>query len=589
MRTSLQLTLLILALTTCAAEARPSRRRLKSPITRTTTGRVRGRQEMVLDIRTRIFLGIPYAEPPVGALRFARPQPKRPWRHLLNATERHATCPQAPLSRITYHVTDKWEVNTEISEDCLYLNVWAPKTSYGHLPVIVWIHGGGFFMGSATLDLYDGKYLAAYGYVIVVSMNYRLGALGFMYLGGDAVAGNMGLLDQLLALRWVKENAASFGGDPGRITLMGESAGASAVGYHLLSPLSAGLFSAAILQSSSPLCRYSYSAPERILNLSRKLVTALECDRPTEQEVVDCLREVPAEAFPRTSLQPGVVESIGILLHAFTPTVDNYFLLSPPEKAVTQVSDTVPIMVSSVADEGTFFVMFGLPHLFPTMNSSAVSRAQYSQSVARIFPRYGESTLDVIRYIYSAWPYGDRENARALGAMVGDYHFTCPVNRFALLWAETGADVYMYQFSHRTESSAYPEWIGSAHADDLDYTFGMPLGESGNYTGQERNLTMDVMMYIVNFASTKNPNYAKALQFPGTLIWPRYTNKTRQYFVFDEEESVQTSPRTKHCEIWEKLVPSLEKREGEKVCVATNVYTSTQCLDVLIFICHSPS
>ncbi|NWZ88882.1 CHLE Cholinesterase, partial [Nesospiza acunhae] len=181
------------------------------------------------------FLGIPYAEPPLGPLRFAPPRPARPWGGVLDALSYPHACFQ-PVDTMFpgFGGSEMWNPNREMSEDCLYLNIWAPaprpKTP---APVLVWIYGGGFYSGAASLDVYDGRFLAAAEGVLVVSMNYRVGALGFLALPGHPEApGNVGLLDQRLALRWVQANIAAFGGDPGAVTLFGESAGAASLVEH---------------------------------------------------------------------------------------------------------------------------------------------------------------------------------------------------------------------------------------------------------------------------------------------------------------------------------------------------------------------
>ncbi|XP_009458843.1 PREDICTED: cholinesterase-like, partial [Nipponia nippon] len=184
------------------------------------------------------FLGIPYAEPPLGHLRFRPPRPARPWHGVLDASSHHHACYQAVDTMFPgFGGSEMWNPNREMSEDCLYLNVWVPvPRPSAAVPVLVWIYGGGFYSGAASLDVYDGRYLAAAEGVVVVSMNYRVGALGFLALPGHPEApGNVGLLDQRLALRWVRDNVGAFGGDAGAVTLFGESAGAASVGLHLLS------------------------------------------------------------------------------------------------------------------------------------------------------------------------------------------------------------------------------------------------------------------------------------------------------------------------------------------------------------------
>ncbi|KAM7536923.1 hypothetical protein Aperf_G00000065534 [Anoplocephala perfoliata] len=211
------------------------------------------------------YLGIPFAKPPLGKLRFAPPEPVDPWEGKRNATQMPKTCMQYTSGAFDHAnpAAQIWINNTLMDEDCLYLNVWVPSTHHRTnklLPVMVWIFGGGFYSGSATLDVYDGRFLAAMEEVIVVSMQYRLGPFGFLYIKPE-VGGNMGLKDQQLALKWVQDNIETFNGDPNQVTLFGESAGAVSVGLQYLAPTSRPLFKRIIMESSSPLNRWALSTP----------------------------------------------------------------------------------------------------------------------------------------------------------------------------------------------------------------------------------------------------------------------------------------------------------------------------------------
>ncbi|VDD78597.1 unnamed protein product, partial [Mesocestoides corti] len=192
---------------------------------------LKGTKWIVDGVEVDAYLGIPFAKPPVGSLRFAKPKAVKLWKGQLDATQRPNTCWQYLFSGFdkANPAARVWVNNTRMSEDCLYLNVWVPANMPQDgkpLPVMVWIFGGGFFSGTSTLDVYDGKFLAAKEGVIVVSMQYRLGPFGFLYVDSE-VDGNMGLLDQRLALKWVQKHIAKFGGDPTKVTLFGESAGAA--------------------------------------------------------------------------------------------------------------------------------------------------------------------------------------------------------------------------------------------------------------------------------------------------------------------------------------------------------------------------
>ncbi|XP_070552104.1 carboxylesterase 1E-like [Ptychodera flava] len=208
------------------------------PVVEVSSGRVAGttveftHPDVAIQRTVNIFRGIPYAEPPVGELRFQPPQSKTPWEGVYNATEFRPTCIQ-PVNNLLPESEPQ-------SEDCLFLNVYAPQTQSESLPVMVWIHGGAFLVGSGSL--YDSLPLSAIGNVIVVTINYRMGALGFFLTGDEHVTGNYALLDQIAALQWVQDNIAAFGGDANSVTIFGESAWAMSVDLLLFSPLSEGLF-----------------------------------------------------------------------------------------------------------------------------------------------------------------------------------------------------------------------------------------------------------------------------------------------------------------------------------------------------------
>lgn len=239
---SFQLRMLFLAQLVASSVAVPRSSRSVRHVERdAAVGRVRGVRQTVLGRRdVDIFLGIPFARPPVGELRFRRPEVARPWTGTWDATRLPATCFQAIDQAFgRFRGVDMWNPNTNMSEDCLYLNIWQPIDSGGETrrrkdggngggkAVMVWIYGGGFYSGTSTLELYDGRIIAAKSDVVVVSMQYRIGPLGFLYLGVPEVPGNQGLLDQQLALQWIYNYIQAFGGDRQRITLFGESSGAA--------------------------------------------------------------------------------------------------------------------------------------------------------------------------------------------------------------------------------------------------------------------------------------------------------------------------------------------------------------------------
>ena len=229
------------------------------------------------------FYGIPFAQPPVGELRFKRPVPIRGWDGVLNATQMPNTCSQVASKLFgNFDGEEMWNPNTLVSEDCLYLNIWVPEhlindSGRRTAKVLFWIYGGGFFSGTSTLDIYDGRILAGEHDVVVVSVQYRVGPLGFLYFGSEDAPGSMGLLDQNLALKWVYDNVRAFGGDPEGITLFGESAGSVSCSYHLLSPLSRPYIKHVILMSGVATAPFGFNTNAESLDVSIRLAKEFGC------------------------------------------------------------------------------------------------------------------------------------------------------------------------------------------------------------------------------------------------------------------------------------------------------------------------
>lgn len=340
----------------------------------TTSGLVRGFSRTVLDKEVHVFYGVPFAKPPVGQLRFRKPLPVDPWHGVLNATVMPNSCYQERYEYFPgFEGEEMWNPNTNISEDCLYMNIWVPRklrlrhkgsteTSErpGGLPILVWIYGGGFMSGTATLDVYDADIMAARSDAIIASMQYRLGAFGFLYLKenfsnvNEEAPGNMGLWDQALALRWLKDNAKSFGGDPDLITIFGESAGGSSVSLHLISPVTRGLVRRGILQSGTLNAPWSFMTGERADEVARILIEDCGCNSTQLQEdpsrVMTCMRSVDAKTL---SVQQWNSYG-GILGFPSAPTIDGVFLPKDPLDLVREADfEDTEILIGNNLNEGT--------------------------------------------------------------------------------------------------------------------------------------------------------------------------------------------------------------------------------------------
>ena len=308
------------------------------------------------------FLGVPFAAPPIGELRFKAPQPLQEWKPNVRPAKRHGgIC----LQRKGYeaYFVKVWTVNFSYSEDCLYLDVYTPNVSLS-LPVMVYIHGGGYEIGTAVTHPSD--ILALQGVVVVV-IQYRLGPFGFLTTGDSASPGNFGMLDQVEALKFVKENIANFGGNPNKITIFGESAGGSSVSLHLLSPLSKDLFHQAIAESGVDLSPFAIQPTSVGLRFAKELAEKLNCAKSDHDDMVACIREKEAK---------DIMEANKLIKYAFTdhpmwaPVVDMNFLHDTPRNLrQSEGYKKVPLIIGFTSDEGATFLNFMVNASFELMES----------------------------------------------------------------------------------------------------------------------------------------------------------------------------------------------------------------------------
>ncbi|NXH16847.1 ACES Acetylcholinesterase, partial [Bucco capensis] len=504
------------------------------------------------------FLGIPYAQPPLAALRFRPPMPANPWPGILEVTSHRHACVQAVDTMFPgFGGSEMWNPNRELSEDCLYLNVWVPvPRPAAAVPVLVWIYGGGFYSGAASLDVYDGRFLAASEQLLVVSMNYRVGALGFLALPGYPDApGNVGLMDQRLALRWVQENIGAFGGDPGAVTVFGESAGAASVGLHLLSSSSQQLFRRAVLQSGSPNGPWATLGAAEGRRRAASLGKLLGCgNNLNDSQLVACLRS--KDPLELVEQEAAVLPQQGVFRFAFVPVVDGEFLPDTPEAllAAGRGHPSAEVLLGAVQDEGTYFLVYGVPG-FGKDNESLISREEFLAGVTLGVPQANELAAEAVVLQYTDWLDQDNpvKNREALDDIVGDHNVVCPLMHFAQRWAERGLRVYAYLFDHRASNLPWPPWMGVPHGYEIEFVFGQPLEPKLNYTQQEMELSRRIMRYWANFARTGSPSGAQE-----QLPWPPYTALGQSYARLNAEPlQVQQGLRAQACAFWTRFLPKL--------------------------------
>jgi carboxylesterase type B len=451
---------------------------------------------------------------------------------------------------------------------------------------MVWIYGGGFYSGSASLPLYDGSLLSLKGDVIVVSMQYRVGPLGFLSLDDEHIPGNYGLLDQQMALQWVQNHIAAFGGDASYVTLFGESAGGASVSFHLLSPGSEQLFRNAIMESTTanaPSIFFSKDEAQTNAFALAKLVNCSSTRRTTIKNVADCLRQ-KTTASALTTEQFKIPFSGPSFRPRFGPTVDGTFLTkSPMELLNAGHFQQKNILLGVNSDEAGFFVLSAFPDYFSTSDDSApeLTPAKYRTAISAMIP-LNTSQISAVAFEYSTpCQFADRQslsNFQALVDLVGDREFKCPVVEVALAYAQESLDsgndfsVYVYTFEHRDPLDPWPQWAGRAlHGDEISFVFGQPFNRvtSANYTDSERQLSDKIITFWTNFAKSGDPNKNNNTGSVTPDNWPKYTADERLVMTFDIGNlQTQAGLRDRQCDFWNVLIPELSATTGHGVRLA---------------------
>ncbi|KAK7498999.1 hypothetical protein BaRGS_00009808 [Batillaria attramentaria] len=536
----------------------------QSTVVETTLGSVQGVRKTVNNRPVDVYYGIPFARPPVGDLRFKEPVPAEPWTGTRAAVEMPNSCFQSiDMEFNRFKGVEMWNPNTEMSEDCLYLNVWVPR-GFGSTPprtTMVWIYGGGFWAGTSTLTVYDATKLAATENVIVVSMNYRMGTLGFLYTNTTHAPGNMGLLDQVMALRWVHQNVDNFGGSPDSITIFGESAGAASVGFHLMSPLSMDYFSRAIMQSSSPLVDWGVTSNSKALRRSQDVAELVGCPAESASGMVECLRSKDAQNLTDTMWQ--VAEYWFDV--PIAPVVDKHFLPDHPKNLMAsgRIKNT-EVIVGANKDEGLFFLLYAFKNEFPLDNSGQMSNSQFRDLVHSINFNADEKIDQAIIYKYfqSEVPQ-TRDSLRDIADDIsGDAQFKCPVVDFATEYARSGHDVYLYSFEHRLSNNAWPEWTGVMHGYEVEAVFLLP--EDTNYTQQDLDVASRMAAYWTRFAQSGDPNGQSD-------VWPKLTAETLDYLtITGDGDTVRQGLRHDTCGFRRTILPLLQQ-QGTICCSGTSI------------------
>jgi para-nitrobenzyl esterase len=485
-----------------------------------------------LENNSHSYLGIPYARPPVGDLRWRPPQPIAAWEAVLDATELAQSCPQfAPPFNVLMG-----------EEDCLYLNVWIPENRPKQpMPVMVWIHGGGFTAGKAAYSEADGQRLAAQTGSVVVAMNYRLGVFGFLahqaLTGEDAshpTSGNYGIEDQTAALRWVRDNIAAFGGDPGNVTIFGQSAGGVSVCAQLASPSSAGLFHRAVIQSGP--CDTPMSTLSAVSELGSKLSRALACDSADDE--LKCLRDKPAKQVADI-LPPDPSFAFGEGYTLWWPVLDGKVLPMQFQQAfVSGRFSQVPVINGATLDEGSLIVWLSHNFLFKPLKAD-----QYLDRLEYLVGSRSEAELVAAQYPLEnyASPF------EALTEAFSDGFFNC-MSRSTSAALARYVPVWAYQFDYQDAPFFIPgAKLKAFHSAEIQYIFGQPMSlTQSEFEGEQVELADAMMGYWSQFAASGDPNREDLPR------WPVFADGD-QTQLFDAQIVAARDVHRAQCRFWDRI------------------------------------
>ncbi|HOX27955.1 MAG TPA: carboxylesterase/lipase family protein [bacterium] len=480
------------------------------------------------------YKGIPYAAPPVGALRWAMPEAPKPWKGVLAADHFRDVCMQKTFSLFG----NGEKTSYEGSEDCLYLNIWRPAgSSGGGLPVMVFIHGGSLMSGAGSWELYDGTQIALRGNVILVTINYRLGPFGLLahpaLRDREGYEGNYSLYDQIAALKWVKKNIAQFGGDPANVTLFGESAGGMSVAAHLLSPLSRGLFDKAIIESGPQLFM---GAPlktneDAAMSIAKKLRCA------EAKTAAACLRRAKAEEVMAASNEAMTPRGGTVEIYDINTVMDDRIVFTNPYRlfAEGKFNKEIKIIIGSNRDEADLTAMSRPLKDRNEFDSTLTEDAGWAKKGLNL-----DLDIDGIKARYPFESY--KTPRRAYSAIFTDMIYACPSVIHVWQLAANGATVYQYQFEKSPDDRGMLNDMGVFHAAELPFVFGNFSFMGLNFSSSKNlKLSKKVISLWTSFARDGIP---AAEEVPE---WPPYTAGNPAYLRIDSNPSVGLDMRKNAC------------------------------------------
>ncbi|XP_076082516.1 neuroligin-4, Y-linked-like [Mytilus galloprovincialis] len=536
-------------------------------ITRSTNGQPRGALK---------FLGIPYAVPPVGDLRFRKPRPATNFKQPFNATKFGPGCLQNKF------LMSLWLPGRDfLSEDCLTLNIFAPIHSNGpRLPVMLWIHGGAYQIGQSSI--YSAENLASYGQVIVVTINYRLGPFGFLATKDPDSLGNLGLWDQQLAIKWIHENIEYFHGDSSRITLFGESAGGGSTVYQAMYSGNKGLFARTISESGVAMSAWGYNTRDKMLDFTKRMAQNLKCPTANDRDMLTCMRNVPAQDIVDKS-RVGT-ESENLFRPEFVPAPDDEFIKQYAPDIFTKsclindqtgsVFDNIDMAFVALTGDGTAvtgstMLPYVKKHISKIISPDDVMEKFVIPNIlSDRFNITSPELAKIMNFLYSDWTktLGNNSYQTKLLNLDTDYSFYIPIINTATAHAqrEKGKKkTYLLGFEKHSSFTLPLEYKPpNLHADEIPYFFGFPDSmmkpfamSRTNITAEEIQLSEKLMLYISNFAYSGDPNLPKSPD----VKWLPYNVEDEHYLRVGETIETDSHMLPTRTAFWTKYIPDYLK------------------------------
>uniref|UniRef100_UPI0037E73508 bile salt-activated lipase-like n=1 Tax=Semicossyphus pulcher TaxID=241346 RepID=UPI0037E73508 len=534
----------------------------KLGVVQTEGGQVEGKSHrMGLFSSVDVFKGIPFADVPG---KWEKPKPHPGWDGVMKATKYRDRCLQVTLL----------QTKTQGSEDCLYLNIFVPQGTKlsTNLPVMVYLFGGAFLLGASNDvailgdSLYDGKEMADRGNVIIVTVNYRVGTMGFLSTGDSRLPGNYGLWDQHAAISWVRRNIEAFGGNPDNITIFGQSAGAASVSYQMLSPYNKGLFRRAITQCGVALSPWAIQSNP--MALTKKIARKVGCWRSDEEEMLTCLKM----SDPVGLTMAGKIDVLLILgkgvvmdLLELSPVVDGDFIPDEPSKLFHNAAK-FDYLAGVNSMDGHIFAGVDVPSI---NMRNATSVDQVKGLLSGLTKEKGSAAVPSAYSVYSS-PWGSTPDPGVIKKTVADietdFLFLVPTQIALQLHANntSGARTYSYLFNMETRIPGFPKWVEAEHAEDLQYLFGKPFATPLVYFPRHRDLSGYMIAYWTNFARTGDPNTGES-RVP--TPWPQFTKYHQPYLTINHKiskSSVSFDLRSDYVNYWTQTYSSLPSIKREE-------------------------